>query len=281
VKLALISLCDDGAAVAHALAACLGPVDLYFHTGVARRFAGRRFAHVTAVTRRIFAAYRGLIFVTPCGVAVRAVAPCLRHKRTDPAVVVVDVGGRFAVSLLSGHEGGANDLAVRVANAIDAEPVISTTTEAQKTAIVGVGCRRGTPAAAIVKAIRQALVRAKVELGDVRLLASADLKADEAGLIEAARRLGLPLRLIAGREICACRKNFTRSKLVQARVGLPAVAEPAALLAGRRTQLILPRQTFQGITVAVARENCWWWASAPAAPPTAPAAPNKPSRKRT
>ena len=50
--------------------------------------------------------YDGLVYIAPCGVVVRAIAPFLEHKTKDPAVVVVDVGGRWAVSLLSGHEGG-------------------------------------------------------------------------------------------------------------------------------------------------------------------------------
>jgi cobalt-precorrin 5A hydrolase len=49
----------------------------------------------------------------------------------------------------------------------------------------------------------------------------------------------------------------TPSAFVQRKIGLPAVAEPAALAAGRDTQLRLKRQVFDGITVAVARENCW------------------------
>ena len=85
------------------------------------------------LTEQIFASYTGLVYIAPTGVVVRAIAPLLRHKTTDPAVVVVDVGGRWAVSLLSGHEGGANELAVTVANILGAEPVVSTTTEAVKT----------------------------------------------------------------------------------------------------------------------------------------------------
>jgi cobalt-precorrin 5A hydrolase len=192
-------------------------------------------------------------------VVVRAVAPVITHKLEDPAVVVVDVGGRWAVSLLSGHEGGANELAVTVGNILAAEPVISTSTEALKDLIVGVGCRRGTAAARIEQAVRQVLDTAGLPLSRVRYLASADLKKTEAGLLAAAQALGVPLRFISSSELrTTVRADFTPSAVAKAKVGLPAVAEPVALLAGRRTELFVPRQIVDGVTVAVARERCMW-----------------------
>ena len=98
---------------------------------------------------------------------------------------------------MGGHEGGANDLAVAVANALGAEPVVTTSTEAAKDLIVGVGCRRGIAAETIVAAVEAALAAAGCPLDRVRLLATAELKADEPGLHEAARRLQLPLRMVA------------------------------------------------------------------------------------
>jgi cobalamin biosynthesis protein CbiG len=70
-----------------------------------------------------------LILVMAVGAAVRLVAPLLRDKLSDPAVVVVDDGGRYAISLVSGHAGGANDLARQVAQLLGAEAVVTTASE--------------------------------------------------------------------------------------------------------------------------------------------------------
>jgi cobalt-precorrin 5A hydrolase len=72
----------------------------------------------------------GLIFIMATGIVVRLIAPLLEGKDKDPAVVVMDDGGRFAVSLLAGHLGGANELAGRCAAIAGAMPVITTATDA-------------------------------------------------------------------------------------------------------------------------------------------------------
>lgn len=70
-----------------------------------------------------------LVFVGASGIAVRAIAPHVRDKFTDPAVVSVDEAGRFVVPLLSGHVGGANELARDVAVITGGQAVVSTATD--------------------------------------------------------------------------------------------------------------------------------------------------------
>ncbi len=71
----------------------------------------------------------GLVAVMATGITIRAVAPLLESKLTDPAVVGIDTQGKFVISLLSGHLGGANDLTHIIAQGINAIPVITTASD--------------------------------------------------------------------------------------------------------------------------------------------------------
>lgn len=118
---AYLAFTEKGMALAHRLARALpGSVSRCGAGGVRlAEWTGTQFAQADA-----------LIFVGAAGIAVRAIAPHCKSKATDPAVVVLDECGRFAVPLLSGHLGGANALARALAEACGAIPVITTATDA-------------------------------------------------------------------------------------------------------------------------------------------------------
>ena len=93
-------------------------------------------------TKENFDSNDGLIFIGACGIAVRAIAPYLEHKTSDPAVVVVDDDACFAISLVSGHLGGANDLTHLVSGKVGAIPVITTATDRRGSFAVDQWARR-------------------------------------------------------------------------------------------------------------------------------------------
>lgn len=80
-------------------------------------------------TKDIYNRVDGIVAVMATGITIRAVAPLLDSKLTDPAVVGVDASGKFVISLLSGHLGGANDLTHIIAQGINAIPVITTASD--------------------------------------------------------------------------------------------------------------------------------------------------------
>ncbi|MEU5121848.1 precorrin-3B C(17)-methyltransferase [Streptomyces asoensis] len=259
--------------------------------------------------RRAFAECGQLVCFLATGAVVRLVAPLLGDKASDPGVVCVDEGGRFAVSLVGGHGGGANELAVAVAEVLGARPVVTTATDAvgipgldtlglpvegdvagvtralldgepvaldaevawplppvpfapsgahtvrltdravapgerevllrPPTVVVGVGASRGAPADVVLALVEDALREAGLSALSLAELATVDAKRDEPGLVEAARRLGVPLVTHSAGELADVEvPNPSDAPL--AAVGTPSVAEAAALIGGG--ELLVPKR---------------------------------------
>jgi len=126
---ALYALSAQGLALARRLAPNL-KADVYAPERLAAGEPGVcAFAGLGPLVAKTFARYPRHVFVGAVGIAVRAIAPHLAHKTTDPAVAVLDLAARFAVSLVSGHAGGANELALELARLTGATPVITTGTD--------------------------------------------------------------------------------------------------------------------------------------------------------
>ena len=302
---------------------------------------------VRQVLHDAFRRHSALICLMASGIVVREIAPLLRSKHTDPAVVVTDEQGRNAISLLSGHKGGANVLAKKVADLLGGRAVLTTASDGQQlpaldllggkfgwqleagdemTAViaamvngeptgvfqdggddswladlpphvsrystietliaarpnaaivvsartlpadlrravsrvivyrppvlaVGIGCNRGTPAAEIIAAVEETLARAELSPLSIATVATIDAKADEIGLLEACRRQNWQLQIFTRAEIAAVENLPNPSPWAMKALGVPGVAEPAALLAAQTDSLLVEKRKFTNVTVAVA-----------------------------
>ncbi|WP_406719274.1 precorrin-3B C(17)-methyltransferase [Streptomyces althioticus] len=268
---------------------------------------------VADAVRAAFAECDRLVCFLATGAVVRLVAPLLHGKADDPGVVCVDEAGRFAVSLLGGHGGGANELARAVGEVLGAEPVVTTATDAvglpgldtlglpvegdvaavsralldgeavalraevtwplpplpagaegaytvrvtdrivepadgeavlrPPTLVVGVGASKGAPVEEVLGLLEDVLREAGLSRACVAELATVDAKSDEPGLVEAARRLGVPL-VTHPAEALARVVVPNPSDAPLAAVGTPSVAEAAALVGGG--ELLAPKRKSAG-----------------------------------
>jgi cobalt-precorrin 5A hydrolase len=127
----ILALTQKGAALARRLSLGLPGASSWLPKALAGEPGDLIFCKLAQAFQEAFAGNDNLVCVMAAGIVVRGIAPYLKGKESDPAVVVVDEAGRFAVSLLSGHLGGANELARRVAKVLGGTAVITTATDVQ------------------------------------------------------------------------------------------------------------------------------------------------------
>ncbi len=308
-----------------------------------------RFESLKATLAELWGSYEQLVLFFALGAAIRLVAPLLENKHVDPGVVVIDDAGRFAISMISGHLGGANELATRCADILGALPVVTTASEAQNTLaidllvqangwyieeassltsvtaaivngervavlqevgtvalneythslpenivyvtdmhevttkkfdallilsdrlleglpdamptvicrpptlVLGIGCRRGIPFAALNSWLQETLVENRIAFRSITTLATADIKADEEGLQELAQHYGWTLEVYSAADLKAVTTVPSPSESVQRLIGTPSVCEAAALLSSQGDELLVPKHKGEGMTMAVAR----------------------------
>ena len=122
-KIAVIIASDQGAKLALTIRQELPSAELY--SAVEREHCTTISSIQTFVSEQ-FSRFDALVFIGALGICVRAIAPCVRSKYTDPAVINIDSSGNHVISVLSGHIGGANRMTLRLAAILGANPVITT-----------------------------------------------------------------------------------------------------------------------------------------------------------
>lgn len=351
-KIAIVAITKNGVELGQRLARLFPESHLYIPAKFASEQKAGEYSFqepVKEVVRRVFINYENLALIMAVGIAGRLLAPELKGKDKDPGVVVIDEKGKFAVSFLSGHRGGANQLASKIASVIGAQPVVTTASEVSgtiavdllgrefgweldseanvtkvsaaivngekvglyqdagernwwrgrlpenirqfsslddlgrstclaalvitdrllgqehqallnravicrpKSLVVGIGCNRGIICSKIEEAITQVLLEHRLSLKSIRNIATIDLKRDEQGLLEFARKRELPVEFFARETLSQVKFPSAPSATTFKWVGAPAVCEPAALLSSESHHLVVSKTKLNDVTIAIAR----------------------------
>jgi len=201
-----------------------------------------------------------LVMICATGIAVRTLAPVLENKHRDPAVLVLDEQGKFVIPLLSGHEGGANQWASEVSALLESQLVMTTAQPyLNPEYCVGMGCERNCPVDELEQLYQLSLEQNNLQPEQITALTSIDIKADEVGLQELARRLELPFLTYDAASLRTVENQLsTHSDYIFKTVGVYGVAESAALFAcqqqtGQAAELVMNKQKTKRATCAIAR----------------------------
>lgn len=288
------------------------------------------FSNVRECVDQIFGHVDALIFIGATGIAVRSIAPHVIAKDVDPAVLVIDETMQFVIPLLSGHIGGANQLARELAGAFFAKVVLTTATDCNqvfavdtfavqnqlwirdvnrikeissalldgkkigffsaypvqgalpdgldtgseewgifigeeeipspfkktfylhpKNIVIGIGCKRGTKKEALWNFLTETLRGQSISKNRINRLASIDKKADEEGLCSLANELDVPIDFYTSEQLSEVQGTFDESDFVKQTVGVGNVCERSACLSSGQGQLILKKQSRDGMTLSI------------------------------
>ncbi len=338
MKVSIIAFTDNGMEIAYKLSNSLSD-----NNDISFTRCGK--GELSIWTEEHFGDSDALVFIGAIGIALRAIAPYIKTKTKDPAVVVVDELGKFSIPILSGHIGGANELALQIADVLGAIPVITTATDINNVfaidtwakgqglnilnpqciklvsskllkgetvhikseypidgkvpqnvqiddledmddydviithkdyenkykndalllvpqiITVGIGCRKDVSFENIEKSILNILKSENYHILALNALASIDKKANEKGILEFAKKYGLPFNTFSAEELNSLEGDFTKSDFVKSVVEVDNVCERSAVIESKGT-LIRRKDTCdgRGVTVALAMNgpNLFW-----------------------
>jgi cobalt-precorrin 5A hydrolase len=329
MKVSIIAFTDNGMEIAYKLSNSLSESN---DVDFARCGKGA----LSTWTEEHFSTNDALIFIGAIGIALRAIAPYIKTKTKDPAVVVVDELGQFSIPILSGHIGGANELALQIAEDLGSIPVITTATDINSVfavdtwaksqglqilnpqciklvsskllkgesvhvksdypiqgnlpknvylndledsnagydviithkdlenerkndtlllvpqiITVGIGCRKDISFEAIESSILNIIESENYHISAINALASIDKKANEKGILEFAKKYGLPFNTYSAEELNSLEGDFTQSEFVKSVVEVDNVCERSAIKESNG-KLIRRKDTCDGAGVTVA-----------------------------
>lgn len=344
----IITFTHEGMKVAKKASEAMdGEVIIYCHQRCADTYKNEAvpFVAVGSVIKSEFAVSDRILFVCAVAIAVRTIAPYLKSKVTDPAVLVADEGGKYLISLLSGHIGRANEWCSKLAVRIGAMPVITTATDARgmfavdifatehnmrivnpvmikdisgrilnnepvgitgndkyknllkvteerwngqikytdnsnneyesgvqiitgkddkivfkrtlklvpQELAVGIGCKKGKSAHEIERAVKKTFDKAGLLLEAIAVVASVDRKADEAGIIEFARKCKVQYKTYTPEYLRDVEGDFVSSAFVEEQIGVGNVCERSAGAASSGGEKLVGKTADNGVTVAIYR----------------------------
>ncbi len=231
-----------------------------------------------------------IVFVGAVGIAVRTIAPYIKNKLVDPAVLSVDEGGNFArnnmiinsmkaakdfaAALVDGQEvglftdypiisalprqivlkdKGVTGLAITKNRNVN--PFDLTVQLWPRNIYLGIGCRRGTTLESIETLVLPKLKELGIDLRTIVGVASVDLKKDEAGLLNFAAKYNWEISFFTAEELQNAAGEFSSSDFVKSVVGVSNVCERSAVLAANNGSIISSKCSLNGVTLAVAEAD--------------------------